>query len=149
MQKRTIRDSFCCAISFGEVTGSSSIKTTKSRRFCLKIRQECPKSRRVAKTLKSLPQNQGGGFLFKSVRCCKSVANRRDGTQWFTVEVGSSSASRSAPTQYVEIIVYKTPPFPLRGFKARRDRKLRQLCAVRRVISFYSLRGILTLAKPN
>ena len=43
-----------------------------------KIRQECPTSRRVAEIIKSLPKNRGGDFLFKSVRCCKSVAITMD-----------------------------------------------------------------------
>ena len=59
------------AVHIGEVTGSSPVKTTKKRRFCFKLRQNCPLSRHAAKALNHLPQNWGGDFLFRSFRCCE------------------------------------------------------------------------------
>lgn len=50
--------------------------------------------------------------MFKPARCCKSVANTMGGTQWFKVEIGSSSASRSASTQYLGKIAYKNAYIP-------------------------------------
>jgi len=73
----------------------------------LENKEKCPTSRHVAGTLKILPRNREVIFLFKSVRCCESVAITRDRTQWFIVEVGSSNASRSAATKYVNIETMK------------------------------------------
>src|SRR5829696_7514564 len=43
----------------------------------------------------------GRHFLFEPVRCCKSVAITMDRTQWFKVQVGSSSLS--VLTQYCSL----------------------------------------------
>jgi hypothetical protein len=71
--------------------GFESLRAHKKQAILLQNKARMPKITACCRNLKSLPRNWEAFFLFKSVRCCKSVAIRRDRTQWFTVEVGSSS----------------------------------------------------------